>query len=109
MARRYAASQSWPSPRWRQVRTYMLRIVLVRPGCTAFDQQGRIKGTLDIPLSEDGSHQAVETAQQLSAFQFDTVYSAPCRSAQQTAATISATRKLKVKVLEELHNVDHGL
>jgi probable phosphoglycerate mutase len=87
----------------------MLRIVLVRPGCTEFDQQGRIKGTLDIPLSEDGSHQAAEMAQQLNGFQLDTVYSASCRSAQQTAALIASPRRLKVKVLEDLHNVDHGL
>jgi phosphoserine phosphatase len=87
----------------------MLRIVLVRPGCTDFDQQGRIKGTLDIPLCNDGSLQAAEMARQLTQFKFDAVYSAPCRSAQQTAAIIAATGKLKVKVIEELHNVDHGL
>jgi len=87
----------------------MLRIVLVRPGCTDFDQQGRIKGTLDIPLCDDGSLQAAEMARQLTQFKFDAVYSAPCRSAQQTAAMIAATGKLKVKVIEELHNVDHGL
>jgi probable phosphoglycerate mutase len=87
----------------------MLRIVLVRPGCTDFDQQGRIKGILDIPLCDDGSLQAAETAQQLTQFKFDAVYSAPCRSARQTAEMIAAAGKLKVKVIEELHNVDHGL
>jgi len=87
----------------------MLRIVLVRPGCTDFDQQGRIKGTLDIPLCEDGSRQANETAGQLSHFSFDAVYSAPCRSAQQTAELIAGQRRLKMKTIEELHNVDHGL
>jgi phosphoserine phosphatase len=87
----------------------MLRIVLVRPGCTDFDQQGRIKGTLDIPLCEDGSRQAAEMAQQLTPFTFDAVYAAPCRSAQQTAQVIAAQRRLKVKTIEDLHNVDHGL
>lgn len=87
----------------------MLRIVLVRPGCTDFDQQGRIKGTLNIPLCQDGSRQAAEMAEQLARFEFDAVYSAPCRSAQQTAEVIAAERRLKVKAIEELHNVDHGL
>jgi probable phosphoglycerate mutase len=87
----------------------MLRIVLVRPGCTDFDQQGRIKGTLDIPLCEDGSRQAALAADQLSEFPVDAVYTAPCRSAQQTAARIAESRKLKVKTIEELQNVDHGL
>lgn len=87
----------------------MLRIVLVRPGCTDFDQQGRIKGTLDIPLCADGSRQAADMAQELTQFTFDAVYSAPCQSAHQTADVIASPRRLKVKVVEELHNVDHGL
>lgn len=87
----------------------MLRIVLVRPGCTDFDQQGRIKGTLDIPLSQDGSRQAAQAAQELAPLTLDAVYSAPCRSAQQTAEVIAASRRLKVKVVDELQNVDHGL
>jgi broad specificity phosphatase PhoE len=37
------------------------------------------------------------------------VYSAPCRSARQTAEVIAGNRKSKIKVIEELHNVDHGL
>ena len=87
----------------------MLRIVLVRPGCTDFDRQGRIKGTLDIPLCEDGSRQAAQTADQLAEFSLDAVYSAPCRSAQQSAAAIAGSRRLKVKSIDELQNVDHGL
>jgi probable phosphoglycerate mutase len=87
----------------------MLRIVLVRPGCTDFDQQGRIKGTLDIPLCVDGSAQAKETAEQLGQFSFDAVYSAPCSSARQTAEIIAGIKKLKVKLIEDLHNIDHGL
>jgi broad specificity phosphatase PhoE len=87
----------------------MLRIVVVRPGCTDFDQQGRIKGILDIPLSQDGSRQAAETADQLGEIPLDMVYTAPCRSAQQTAETISAACKVKLKVIDDLQNVDHGL
>jgi len=29
----------------------MLKIVLIRPGSTDLNEQGRIKGTLDVPLS----------------------------------------------------------
>src|SRR4051812_34878815 len=87
----------------------MLRVVLVRPGCTDFDVQGRIKGTLDIPLCADGSRQAAETAQQLAGLEIEAVFSAPCTSAQQTAQAIAGPRKLKVKSLDDLQNVDHGL
>src|SRR5581483_247145 len=32
--------------------TIMVQMLVVRAGATEFDEQGRIKGTLDIPLSE---------------------------------------------------------
>jgi broad specificity phosphatase PhoE len=87
----------------------MLRVVLVRPGCTDFDVQGRIKGSLDIPLCADGSRQADETAKQLAELEITAVYCAPCSSAQQTAESIARLHRLKVKTPDELQNVDHGL
>jgi broad specificity phosphatase PhoE len=35
----------------------MFKLLLIRPGVTEYDQQGRIQGTLDIPLCEDGRRQ----------------------------------------------------
>ena len=29
-------------------------VLLVRPGATEFDEQGRMKGSLDMPMSEKG-------------------------------------------------------
>ena len=43
----------------------MVRILIIRPGATDFDEQGRIKGTLDLPLSEGGSDQVVRLVQEL--------------------------------------------
>ena len=40
-----------------------LQILLVRPGATDLDDQGRIKGALSIPLSEKGEGQARATAE----------------------------------------------
>ena len=40
----------------------MLKILLIRPGVTDFDEQGRIKGTLDIPLNENGTAQVAQTS-----------------------------------------------
>lgn len=87
----------------------MIRIVLVRPGCTDFDQQGRIKGSLNIPLCEDGAKQVAHLATLLADLPFDTIYTAPCQSAQQTAGLLAASRRLKPKLVDELKNVDHGL
>jgi len=87
----------------------MLRIVLIRPGSTDFDEQGRIKGTLDMPLSDKGLRQAEQAAEALAHAEIEVVYSAPCQSALQTAETIADRLEVKVKCVDTLHNLDHGL
>jgi broad specificity phosphatase PhoE len=87
----------------------MVRILLVRPGSTDFDEQGRIKGTLDIPLSQAGSLQVTRIVQELRETKIDQVYTSPCRCAEQTAAILAGDHRLKVKKLTELQNLDHGL
>jgi broad specificity phosphatase PhoE len=95
----------------------MLRLALVRPGSTTFDDEGRIKGCLDIPLSPNGEQQARrmagELAEQLRRLQppesLAAVYSGPCQSAQATAAIIAEQCGRKQRVIAVLGNIDHGL
>jgi len=87
----------------------MLTFLLVRPGATEFDQQGRIQGTLDIPLSEDGRRQVEETAQGVAAARPTAVYTAPGQSARQTGELIARAVGVKAKTLDKLTNLDHGL
>jgi probable phosphoglycerate mutase len=87
----------------------MLRIVLIRPGSTDFDEQGRITGTLDIPLNENGTHQMARTVGELAALQIDAVYSSPSGPAQQTAMALADSHDIKFKRLDNLQNLDHGL
>jgi len=87
----------------------MLRMALVRPGATNFDEQGRIKGTLDIPLSERGAAQADVAASELRGLGLEVVYCSPCQPATETAERIAEQADAKVKRLEKLHNVDQGL
>ena len=87
----------------------MLRMVLVRPGATDFDEQGRIKGTLDIPLSAQGNSEVAQTVSELADVPLEIVYSAPCQAADQTAQALASAHKAKVKTLDELQNLDHGL
>ena len=65
------------------------RVLLIRPGATDFDDQGRIKGTLDMPMSERGREQANVLAEQLSDFSLGTIYVAPCESARETAQQVA--------------------
>lgn len=87
----------------------MLRIYIIRPGSTDFDQQRRIKGTLDIPLSELGRQQAAQAAEALANSNIEIIYSAPCQSAWQTAELVADRLDVKLKRLDTLHNLDHGL
>src|SRR5262245_36068481 len=87
----------------------MVQMLDVRAGTTDFDEQGRIKGTLDIPLSAAGQRQVGRLIGELHNTKINHVYASPCRSAQQTAGSLAADHKLKVKTLDELQNLDHGL
>jgi phosphoserine phosphatase len=87
----------------------MVQILLIRPGTTEYDQQGRVQGTLDIPLCEDGRQEVEKMVQELRGKQIDAVYMSPCQSASQTAETLSAAFELKPKALDKLQNLDHGL
>ncbi len=87
----------------------MLRFILIRPGATDFDEQGRIKGSLDIPLNESGEGQVAQTVGELTGLDIDFIYTAPCESARQTARALAQARQAKVKELDSLRNLDHGL
>ena len=87
----------------------MLQILLIRPGSTDMDEQGRIKGSLDLPLSEHGKEQAAQTAAELAAVKIDYLYAAPCQSCLETAQAVAKKHKLKVRTLDTAQNVDHGL
>ena len=84
-------------------------ILLIRPGATEFDEQGRIIGTLDVPLSKLGIRQASEVAHSTNQYDIKAVFSSPTTAAQQTAELIAKQHNCRVKVKDALTNVDMGL
>ncbi len=87
----------------------MLRILLIRPGSTDLDEQGRIKGILDIPLSLHGTEQVAKAVGELAGIEIAAIYSAPAICCWQTATALADQRRVKVKRIDGLHNLDHGL
>ncbi len=92
----------------------MSRVVLVRPGATEFDDQGRMKGCLNMPLSECGREQVERIAVELAELEIDEIVTAPCESAIETATRLAkgrsvSGRSVKVRIVECFRNVDHGL
>lgn len=87
----------------------MVRLVLIRPGATDFDDQRRIKGCLDVPLNDNGVKQAQQAAQSIGEIALDAIYSSPCQSAMQTAEILATAKRLRVQSIAGLKNVNHGL
>ncbi len=87
----------------------MLRIVLIRPGSTDYDQQQRIQGALDVPLNEQGNCEVAQLIDQLKQQGIETVYAPPCQPAQQTGKAIAEGLGVKLKKLDRMQNLDHGL
>lgn len=113
----------------------MLRIALIRAGSSDFDDQERVQGRLNVPLSAQGESEAHRVASSLSSRRVrhaqapslalpgslpapttlppadlvDWVVSAPALSSRQTADRIGATLELPVKECAGLEEVHLGL
>jgi len=87
----------------------MIQIVLIRPGSTDYDEQGRIQGTLNIPLSQQGSDQVRRLGDELRFLGMTAIYSSCAQSACQTATALAKTLGIKHKKFDNLQNLDHGL
>lgn len=87
----------------------MLKIVLIHPGSTEYDQQGRIQGNLDIPLSDEGHKEVEQSIEPLSRLGMQVIYSCPNEAAAQTAEVLAKGLQVRLKWLEKLQNVNQGL
>jgi probable phosphoglycerate mutase len=87
----------------------MLTVILIRPGSTDFDEQGRIQGTLDVPLNEQGIAEVARLADELRVSGLEAIYHSACSSALRTAEVLGTVLNLKPKRLDNFQNLDHGL
>jgi broad specificity phosphatase PhoE len=87
----------------------MTQIVLIRPGATDYDRDGRIQGNLDVPLNEEGTAEVAKVIEELRGQKLDVLYTSGSQPALETAEVISAVLDTKLKKLEGMQNVDLGL
>lgn len=90
----------------------MATIVLIRPGCTDYDDQSRLTGSLEMPMNDQGVAQVHEIVRQLQQeeIQLQAIYTSPADPACGAARSIAeAFDGIKFKELDELRNVDQGL
>jgi broad specificity phosphatase PhoE len=84
-------------------------LVLIRAGVTDYEVQGRIRGSLDVPLCEAGEAQAAAAAALLAETPPAALYTAESLCAVETGRIIGRQLGLKPRVIPGLHNLDQGL
>ncbi len=87
----------------------MTQVVLIRPGATVYDEQNRVQGVLDVPLSDRGWAEVAELAGKLAEFTLSALYCGPSENAVRTAEAVGRTLGLRPRTVEELRNLDQGL
>ncbi len=88
----------------------MPNVLLIRAGATDFDEEHRIQGSLELPLSERGEAQVAELVSQINGEEIDLICAAPTEPAIGTAMRLSkGLGGVRVKELKGLRNLDQGL
>ena len=87
----------------------MLKIALILPGATDYVSQGRIQGSLDMPLNGEGIGEAQRLAGELKPAALEVLYTSDSEPSVETATIISTALGLKLKKLDKLGNINHGL
>ena len=87
----------------------MLQFWIVRAGTTEFERQGRILGTLDVPLHSDADEEIEEIIRHPNELPIDAVYASPGQSSIETAERLCEAWGLRYKLVELLQNIDLGL
>ncbi|MEL7499118.1 MAG: histidine phosphatase family protein [Planctomycetota bacterium] len=81
----------------------------VKAAGTELDDQGRICGSLDLPLSESGQATAADVVLGFEDQPIASIFTASCLAAQQTAKAIAKSHGIRVRVEETWQNLNHGL
>jgi phosphoserine phosphatase len=87
----------------------MATVVLVRPGCTDFDDQKRIQGSLELPLNDRGQSQLTRVIDALRGQPLDAVLTGPSDPSRSVAEAIAEALDAPLKENKDLCNLDQGL
>jgi broad specificity phosphatase PhoE len=91
----------------------MTQVVLIRSGATVYDEQNRLQGVLDIPLSDRGRAEVAQLAERLAeplaGVELAALYCGPSQSVVRTAEAVGKALGLRPKKIDDLRNLDQGL
>lgn len=86
----------------------MLNIYITRHGETQWNQEGRLQGWKNSPLTEKGMKYASLLGKKLEDVPFQTIFSSPSGRAVQTAELIRSERKIPIEYVENLKEFNFG-
>ena len=86
-----------------------MKLFLVRTGQTAWDAEGRVRGRVDVPLSDVGRAESRAAADALTDAAVAVVYAAPDEAARATAHVLAKALRVKTRSLDALADARFGL
>ena len=103
-----SAASKLSQPVVRQV-VAMEPCILVRPGETEYQHQGRVVGSLDLPLNTKGERETIETIEAVRRLRPKAVYSGLTEPSRTTAHQLASALRIPLRETELLDNVNQGL
>src|SRR5690606_23987188 len=83
---------------------------IIRHGSTAWNKEGRMQGSTDIPLDEEGMAQAQKLAQRLAGENWHLIYTSHLQRARQTGEIVGRLLNIpEILVDDRLREVNGGL
>ena len=86
-----------------------MKVACVRPGRTAWDVEGRLAGSLDVPLSDEGASRIKSLASDLRSLSPVTVYCADSEPARASALILADALGVRCRCRPELDELNLGL
>ncbi len=84
-------------------------LLLCRSGRTAWDMSGRVQGSSDIPLSDEGRTDVRQALAQIHTADLASVWTAPDEASRDTARLLADASGCKVKTSDDLREINLGL
>ena len=86
-----------------------MELYIFRHGRTVWNAAGKIQGSTDIELTEEGRQMAEETAKNIKNIHFNAIYSSPLKRAYETACILKGNRQMEVVKDDRLRELNFGV
>lgn len=83
-----------------------MKLYLLRHGRTLWNEEGRLQGRTDVPLSDEGRCSALAAGAALESVPFDAAFSSPLQRARETAELILRGKNIAVQTDVRLMELD---